>query len=81
MARYDDEGLTLRERDIYNYIVQFKTINGFSPTISEISSGLITSRTFVRQALYKLEDKGFLKYNDHKMRSIIITKMPERKAN
>ena len=75
MSRYDNEGLTTRERDIYNFIVQFKTINGFSPTISEIADGIITSRTFVRQALYKLEDKGIIRYNEHKVRSIVVTKM------
>lgn len=75
MSRYDKNGLTLRERDIYNYIVRFKTINGFSPTISEIADGLITSRTFVRQALYKLEQKGFIRYNDEKRRTIVVTRI------
>ena len=53
MSRYDNQGLTLREREILNYIIDFKTVNGFAPTISEISVGLITSRSFVRSALYK----------------------------
>ena len=75
MSRYDENGLTVRERDIYNYIVSFKTINGFSPTISEIADGLITSRTFVRQALYKLEQKGFIRYNDEKRRTIVVTRI------
>lgn len=79
MSRYDKEGLTVRERDIYNYIVSFKTINGFSPTISEIADGLITSRTFVRQALYKLEQKGFIRYNDEKRRTIVVTRILDQK--
>ena len=51
MSRYDSQGLTLREREILNYIIDFKTVNGFAPTISEIACGLITSRSFVRSAL------------------------------
>ena len=72
MSRYDEHGLTLREREILNYIIDFKTVNGFAPTISEISAGLITSRSFVRSALYNLQDKGFIRYNQDKRRSIVV---------
>lgn len=74
MKRYDKNGLTKREKDIYNYIVAFKLINGFSPTISEIADELITSRSFVRQALYKLEEKGIINYRN-KARTIVVKKM------
>lgn len=72
MSRYDEQGLTLREREILNYVIDFKTVNGFAPTISEIANALITSRSFVRSALYNLEDKGFIRYNQNKMRSIVV---------
>ena len=72
MKRYNNLGLTLRETDILQYIIDFKTINGFSPTITEIANALITSRSFVRTVLYSLEDKGFIRYNDKKMRSIVV---------
>lgn len=72
MSRYDDQGLTLREREILNYIIDFKTVNGFAPTISEIANALITSRSFVRSALYNLEDKGFIRYNPNKRRTIVV---------
>jgi len=80
MSRYDKDGLTIRERDIYNYIIQFKTINGFSPTISEIADGLITSRSFVRTAIYNLDTKGFIRYNPDKRRTITVLKMPKETA-
>lgn len=80
MSRYDKDGLTLRERDIYNYIIQFKTINGFSPTISDIAKTLITSRTFVRNCLYNLEQKGFIRYTSGKPRTIVVLKMPKEIA-
>lgn len=72
MSRYDNDGLTIREREILNYIIDFKMVNGFAPTISEIASTLITSRSFVRSALYRLEDKGFIRYKPEKMRSIVV---------
>lgn len=75
MKRYDKLGLTKRERDILDYIITFKMINGFSPTISEIADALITSRSFVREAIYKLNDKGFLSYHERKRRSIVVKKI------
>ena len=72
MSRYDENGLTIREREILNYIIDFKMVNGFAPTISEIANTLITSRSLVRSALYRLEDKGFIRYKPEKMRSIVV---------
>ena len=72
MSRYDERGLTLREREILNYIIDFKAVNGFAPTISEIAEALITSRSFVRTALYNLSDKGFIRYNQDKRGSIVV---------
>ena len=80
MSRYDKDGLTIREREIYEYIIKFKTINGFAPTISEIAQALYTSRTFVRSAIYNLDSKGFVKYNNEKRRSIIVVRIPKEIA-
>ena len=80
MKRYDNNGLTLREREILNYIIQFKSINGFSPTICDIADALITSRTFVRTALYRLHDKGFIRFIKGKTRTIVVIKTPQQIA-
>ena len=80
MSRYDSQGLTLRESEILNYIIDFKTVNGFAPTISEIAVALITSRSFVRSALFRLEEKGFIRYKPEKMRSIVVLR-PNRLEN
>lgn len=80
MSRYNENGLTLRESEILNYIIDFKTVNGFAPTISEIAGGLITSRSFVRSALYNLQDKGFIRYNPNKRRTIVVLR-PNRLEN
>ena len=65
---------TYRERDILNYINKYQNKHGCSPTLSEIADGIITSRSFVRYAIYRLELKGFLTYDEHRHRSIVIRK-------
>lgn len=80
MSRYDKDGLTLRERDVYNYIVEFKKINGFSPSTYDISKALITSRSFVRRCLYNLEAKGFIRYDSNKRRNIVVIRLPQQIA-
>lgn len=74
MSRYDKDGLTIRQRDIYDYIVQFKITNGYSPTMREISAGVLTSRSFVRESVHILCDKHILSYDPTKFRSIVVTK-------
>lgn len=72
MKRYDKDGLTGREREILDYIIRYKSVNGMSPTISEIADALYTSRSFVRTVIYKIADKGFIRYDDTKRRSIVV---------
>ena len=67
--------LTQKEKEVYNYIVSFKIVNGFAPTITEISKGLYTSRTYVRECLEKLQEKEVLKYVPSKARTIVVQKM------
>lgn len=74
MKRYDKDGLTLRERDVYNYVVTYKFINNISPSMNDIADALYTSRAFVRICLRNLEDKGVLTYDRKKGRSIVIKK-------
>lgn len=72
MKRYNKYGLTQRETEILQYIIDFKIVNGFSPTIGEIANGCYTSRSFARSCVYNLVDKGFIKYDKERHRSIIV---------
>lgn len=67
--------LTKRELQVYDYIVKFKTINGFSPTISEMAKAFYCNRNNIRNIVYRLVDKGYITYDADRMRSIVITKM------
>lgn len=68
----DKYGLTEREREIYNYIVQFKKTNGFSPSWNEIKDGCCVAKLTVQKTLYKLHDLGYIRYNEKKQRAIVV---------
>lgn len=72
--QHDEYGLTRRQRDVYNYILHFKQVNGYAPTMREIANGIITSRSFARECVHVLVDKRIVKYNPKTFRSIVILK-------
>ena len=72
--RHDEHDLTPRQRDVYDYIVQFKQTNGYAPTMREIATGIITSRSFARECVHVLVDKQIIRYNPKTFRSIVILK-------
>lgn len=72
--QHDEYDLTRRQRDVYDYILQFKQTNGYAPTMREISNGIMTSRSYVRECVHVLVDKQIVKYNPKTFRSIVILK-------
>ena len=66
--------LTNSEEEIFNYIKWFKVKNGYSPTTYEIADGIYKSRQHVRHVLESLKDKGFINYQEKKVRTIVINK-------
>ncbi len=66
-------GLTLRQRDILEFIVRCVRDNGFPPTIAEIGNRFgISSTNGVNDHLVALERKGFIERSS-KARSIRVT--------
>ena len=66
--------MTKSERIIYDYIVKYKKINGYSPSTYEIAKGCNYSRTYIRNVLLSLHDSGIIRYTPEKRRSITILK-------
>ncbi len=67
--------LTPREKDTLEYIIEFKKVNGYPPTIREICVGIRTkSQTHVQTMLETLAEKSYIKYNKGKHRSIKVIK-------
>src|SRR5438445_10725260 len=65
--------LTKRQREIYDFISQFVTKNGYSPSFEEIGEGMgLSSLATVHKHLTNLEKKGMLKRDYNRSRSIDI---------
>lgn len=64
-----------REKIVLDYIVKFKTINGYSPTVREIANGLNTkSLSHISETLERLSERGYISYIKHKPRTIRVLK-------
>lgn len=64
-----------REKQVLDYIIKFKTINGYSPTIREIANGLNTkSLSYVSESLERLSELGAINYQKNKPRTIRVLK-------
>lgn len=60
---------------VYDYIYNFKSVNGYSPTVREIAKGLNTkSNTWVYEILQELKDLGYITYKKNTPRTIVILK-------
>lgn len=67
--------MTEREKDVMAYIIRFKEVNGYSPTVQEIANGINTkSTTHVREMLADLKDKHFITYKEKSPRTIRVLK-------
>ena len=67
--------LTEREKDVLQFIIEFKKTNGYSPTVREIAHGINTSSiTHVSEMLLDLEEKGYLTTKKKSPRTINVIK-------
>lgn len=65
--------MTQRQNEIYSFIVNFFNENGYAPTLEEICAGCYTtSKSYIRETLWKLESMGMVQVADKKHRAIKI---------
>jgi repressor LexA len=65
--------ITKRQREVYDFISNFVSSNGYSPSFEEIGSGLsLRSLATVHKHITNLERKGLLKRDYNRSRSIDI---------
>lgn len=63
--------ITKRQRDVYDFIEQFVQRKGYSPSFEEIGHGLgLSSLATVHKHVTNLEEKGLLRRNYNRSRSI-----------
>lgn len=66
-----EQGIELRER-MYQFIVDYISVNGFAPTIREIAQAVKISVGRVAQHLMKLEIEGRIKTKPSSPRAIKV---------
>lgn len=63
------------EKTVLQFIIQFKQVNGFSPTVREIARGINTKNIkYVHEVLGRLEDNGYIKTKEKSPRTIVVKK-------
>ncbi len=71
--------ITRRQRQVYDFIAEFVSKNGYSPSFEEIGEGLgLNSLATVHKHLSNLEKKGLLKRDFNRSRSIDIVPLKGR---
>jgi repressor LexA len=70
--------LSKRQRAILKYIVRYQSRKGYSPSIRDICKGVgLSSSSSVHLHLKTLEDKGYIRRDPTKPRTIEVTIKPE----
>lgn len=62
--------LTLKEQEVFAYIVQYYDLHKYPCTIAEIAKDLYTSRSYARECVEVLYSQGYIVYNPSKHRTI-----------
>src|SRR5215471_18576137 len=67
--------LTRRQKEVYDFLAQFVEKHGYSPSFEEIGEGLgLSSLATVHKHVSNLEQKGLLKRDYNRSRSIDLVK-------
>ena len=67
-----DDKLTERQKEVFNFIREYHTLHGYSPSLREIAIGCYCSKPVAQKHLIALIDKGFVTYTPKTARSIVI---------
>lgn len=67
--------ITRRQKEVYDFLAKFVEENGYSPSFEEIGDGLgLSSLATVHKHISNLEEKGLLKRDYNRSRSIDLVK-------
>jgi repressor LexA len=69
--------LTRRQKQVFDFLVQFINVHGYSPSFEEIGAGLkVSSLATVHKHMQTLEKKGFIRRAYNQSRSVEIVAIP-----
>ena len=64
--------MTERQMEVLHFIEDFIKYRGFSPSYADIAAGLkLKSKSNIHRIIHNLKDRGFLKIQPHKIRSLV----------
>lgn len=66
--------LTERESEVLKYVIDYKSVNGISPSLREIGTGLCMSRMTAARHIATLEEKEYITIAQRKHRTIRVVK-------
>jgi repressor LexA len=64
--------MTNREKEIYQFILDFIRKNGYSPTVREICKGLYITVKTAHTHVMNLKNKGIIGHTEKVARSIVV---------
>ena len=65
--------MTKRQKQVLDFILKFWEEHGYSPSYEDIGKGLsIASKSNVHRLVYSLVNRGFLKNQPNKSRSLLV---------
>jgi len=65
--------MTKRQKQVLDFVLKFWEEHGYSPSYEDIGSGLgIASKSNVHRLIYSLVNRGFLKNQPGKSRSLLV---------
>lgn len=68
--------ITKREQDLLTFIIKFKQVNGYTPTVREMCKGIcMGSRSTVISMLNHLEERGYIEFKKRRERQPYIIKV------
>ena len=63
--------MTKRQMEVLHFIEDFIKYRGFSPSYMDITIGMkLKSKSNIHRIIHALKDRGFLKLQPHKIRSL-----------
>src|SRR5579872_1902053 len=69
--------LTRRQKQVFDFLVEFINGNGYSPSFEEIGAGLeLSSLATVHKHMQTLEKKGFIRRGYNQSRSVEVVAVP-----
>lgn len=75
------EGLTEKQRDVYNFICEYVAQNSFPPSVREIAAGVgVSSPATIQGHINALVQKGLLERSSGRSRTLSVVEAPDSPA-